>query len=324
MPLRSSPRLSLVIFAYNQEDFVTDAIESAFAQDCKNIEIILSDDCSTDGTYEVMEKLALSYSGIHTIRLLPRASKNVGLIEHLNRVFSVASGEWIVLCAGDDASKPTRCSDLLTYITENPSIAGVFSGFLECDEKLSPIREVLPERNKLVGVWNLCRHGGYLFPGAAFAIRRDCFDYFGTLDPRVRAEDWVLPLRSAILGDLGFLNKSLILKRNLDHSLTSVNHAYSQSSLKDVFSSPERTANNKTIQDSVHKTLMGSTKARLLSAILYLHACTRVCAFSPGMPIRGLVRGFFASILLCRLDLAIHLTKRIVLRLLENMRITLK
>ncbi len=52
------PLVSFVLLAYNQERYVEEAIAGAFAQDYSPLEIILSDDCSTDGTYAIMQRMA--------------------------------------------------------------------------------------------------------------------------------------------------------------------------------------------------------------------------------------------------------------------------
>lgn len=51
-------RLSLVVMAYKQEGFIRDAVEAALAQDYPDLEIVLSDDCSPDNTFAIMEEMA--------------------------------------------------------------------------------------------------------------------------------------------------------------------------------------------------------------------------------------------------------------------------
>ncbi len=98
------PRISLVLLAYNQESMVRDAVQSCFAQDCEPLEIVLSDDCSTDNTFEVLQQLANEYRGPHQVRAR-RNSGNVGIGEHYNQLLHATSGELLVTSAGDDFSK---------------------------------------------------------------------------------------------------------------------------------------------------------------------------------------------------------------------------
>ena len=57
----NKPLVSLVIAFYNQENFVEDAVKGALSQTYDNLEIILSDDCSTDKTFEVIRKCTRDY-----------------------------------------------------------------------------------------------------------------------------------------------------------------------------------------------------------------------------------------------------------------------
>ena len=63
------PLITFALFAYNQEAYVREAIEGAFAQTYEPLEIILSDDCSTDRTFEIMQEMAAAYRGPHRVRV---------------------------------------------------------------------------------------------------------------------------------------------------------------------------------------------------------------------------------------------------------------
>ena len=99
--------VSLILIAYNQEQFVRQACESVLHQHGGSIEIILSDDCSIDGTYKVMQDVVSSYRGHHRV-ILRRNEHNLGLVGHINKVIGLCSGEFIVYAAGDDISAPER------------------------------------------------------------------------------------------------------------------------------------------------------------------------------------------------------------------------
>lgn len=59
------PLVTFALFAYNQEDYVREAVQDAFAQTYEPLEIILSDDCSSDRTYQIMHEMAVAYRGPH-------------------------------------------------------------------------------------------------------------------------------------------------------------------------------------------------------------------------------------------------------------------
>ena len=65
----SKPLLTFALAALNQERFIREAVEAAFAQTYSPLEIILSDDCSEDRTFEIMCEMAKAYRGPHRIVL---------------------------------------------------------------------------------------------------------------------------------------------------------------------------------------------------------------------------------------------------------------
>ena len=64
------------------------SIEAAFAQTWSPLEILLSDDCSPDGTFAVMQEMAAAYSGPHRV-ILNRNPKNLGITAHVDRIMEL-------------------------------------------------------------------------------------------------------------------------------------------------------------------------------------------------------------------------------------------
>ncbi len=110
-PLEERPLVTFALFAYNQEKYIREAVEGAFAQTYEPLEIILSDDCSTDRTFEIMEAMASQYDGQNRIRIR-RNPDNLGVLKHVIHVAHEARGEFIILAAGDDISSADRTRKL--------------------------------------------------------------------------------------------------------------------------------------------------------------------------------------------------------------------
>lgn len=105
------PLVTFALFAYNQAPYIRQAMEAALAQDYPNLEIIVSDDCSTDDTYSLMEQIAERHEGPHRL-IVRRTEKNCGSLLHVADVAKIARGALLVLAAGDDVSKANRVSVL--------------------------------------------------------------------------------------------------------------------------------------------------------------------------------------------------------------------
>src|ERR1700743_3003041 len=94
--------VSFCLFAYNQEAYIKEAVESALKQTYSPLEIIISDDCSPDATFQIIEDTVKTYNGPHKV-ILNRNIKNVGLGQHFSNVCgNMSTGNYIVVLGGDD------------------------------------------------------------------------------------------------------------------------------------------------------------------------------------------------------------------------------
>jgi glycosyltransferase involved in cell wall biosynthesis len=125
--------VTLYIKAYNQQDTVSAAIKSAFSQTYAPLEILLSDDCSNDCTFAIMERMAGRYQGPHRVAL-NRNATNLGIVRHTNRIAEMARGRLLIEGAGDDISEPGRVERLAsTWMAGGGRIKAVHSAFTEID-----------------------------------------------------------------------------------------------------------------------------------------------------------------------------------------------
>ncbi len=114
-----SPKISIIVPAYNTEKYVAQAIESVLQQTEEAFEIIVIDDASTDATVEVVKSFSDS-----RLRLIVN-EKNGGVSCARNRALEEARGEWIALLDSDDWYSPNRLEKLLeaAVLTEADLIA---------------------------------------------------------------------------------------------------------------------------------------------------------------------------------------------------------
>ncbi|RYZ44719.1 MAG: glycosyltransferase family 2 protein, partial [Sphingobacteriales bacterium] len=86
--------VTFALVAYKQEQFIAEAVRGALSQTYSPLEIIISDDCSPDRTFEIIQQEAASYTGPHTIRL-NRNERNIGLSAHINQVMTMITGQLV-------------------------------------------------------------------------------------------------------------------------------------------------------------------------------------------------------------------------------------
>ena len=94
----TSPLVSVLIPVYNRASLISAAIESSLAQTYQNIEIIIVDNCSTDGTYEVVQRYARCDARVKCWR----NDENVGAIRNWIKCLDYSHGEYIKILFSDD------------------------------------------------------------------------------------------------------------------------------------------------------------------------------------------------------------------------------
>ena len=210
---QSLPRVTFFLFAYNQADFIRDACEAALAQTYTPLEVILSDDCSSDETFQIMQDVVASYSGPHQVRL-NRNDQNLGLIGHVNRAMEITESDLIVVAAGDDISLPERTEVIVkSYLEKKGQVFSIHSAVTKIDVQgneldvwVPPLTESQPSPFAIATALSLVI-------GATHAWTRDTFRVFGPIMHTHAYEDLVIAYRSALLGGIHYIDQPLVKYR---------------------------------------------------------------------------------------------------------------
>lgn len=216
MKAEGRPLVTFALFAYNQEKYVREAIEGAFAQTYEPLEIILSDDCSSDRTFQVMKEMAATYEGPHKV-IVRRNSFNIATAMHVQAAFDDSLGELFVVASGDDISSENRVSELVKAWASHGYCDGVIhSGrYLFSDGTRDKAREVPVSRMGDVDKIIQCFKDGIWLPAAAptCAYSRSVFERFPPPFGGTIIEDAPLFLRASIIGRFVGVSKPLVYQR---------------------------------------------------------------------------------------------------------------
>lgn len=116
MHISNQPKVSIHIISFNQKDYIAEAIESAVGQDYENLEVIVSDDASTDGTAEIIAAYQLRYPN----RLVAILNKNnVGITANSNRGLRACTGKYIAFQGGDDVLLPGKITAQIRWFEKD-------------------------------------------------------------------------------------------------------------------------------------------------------------------------------------------------------------
>ncbi len=230
----SPPRVTFAVLAYNQARFCESAVQGALEQEYPDLEVIASDDCSTDGTFERMKALVDEYSGPHRVRTC-RTAANRGIAEHINAVLDAATGELVVLAAGDDVSEPdrTRCLADAWLRAGKPLV--VYSAFSLIDEEGGPVKgsDVTPvawlpglgEADEKGIARLLLQNARWELPGlygATACWNREVAARFGRLGSEVWYEDVAMTFRALMERRIGYVDRPLVRYRRHRASFTNL------------------------------------------------------------------------------------------------------
>lgn len=240
----TSYSLTYILLTYNQRDTVKAAVESALEQDTQPMEIVISDDCSSDGTFAEVEATVSGYSGPHRV-ILNRNPENLGLAGNLAKVHDLSTGDIIVAAAGDDLSEPQRCQRILeTFVAEDPLLLCSYAKVI--DPAGQPVSGDFRTAVFYGDEWSLKQvaRSKSLYIGATGAWHRSLYEDFGPMAPGTY-EDLVLGFRAALRDRVSVIKEELVSYR-LGYGITS-----SDAYLPDVASFKKRRLNGFLAQKAV-------------------------------------------------------------------------
>jgi glycosyltransferase involved in cell wall biosynthesis len=212
---KTTPKISVLIPAYNVEKYVDEAVESILKQTFQDFEIIIIDDCSTDSTWEVLQKYREN-SKVH----LFKNELNMGISRTRNKLISLAhpAAKYIVWQDSDDISFPYRLKEQYAFMEANPEV-GISSGSLQFFDETGDlsVREYFPDDAR---ARSAIFHYSPVTQGAAI-IRKECFAITGIFPMASPvAEDLAMSFQIGTKYKFGNLQKILVRYRQTPTNVT--------------------------------------------------------------------------------------------------------
>jgi glycosyltransferase involved in cell wall biosynthesis len=118
------PRVSICVITYNQADYIAECLESIIKQEYDFIfEVLVSDDCSTDGTQKILMDFSEKYPNTFKINI---NSRNLGAFKNFITTHNRASGEYVAHIDGDDLMLPGKIKLQAKYLDDHPGCNAVW------------------------------------------------------------------------------------------------------------------------------------------------------------------------------------------------------
>ncbi len=215
----SSIKISACIITYNQESYIRECLEGALCQKVDfTYEIVIGDDCSTDGTSQICKEYATKYPKL--IKYFPR-DKNLGMTGNWKRTIEDCQGEYIALCEGDDYwTDPKKLQRQVDFLDNNSSYVGCFHNVVAVDEMDSQTRP-MPWRSYTEDSFTLkdTFSRTALFHTCSFVFRNKLFKFPEWFN-HVKSADMSLFSIIASIGDLKLLDGNMSVYRKNEGGIT--------------------------------------------------------------------------------------------------------
>jgi Glycosyl transferase family 2 len=213
------PTVSALMAAYNYEQYVERAIQSALDQDYppELLEVVVIDDGSTDSTADRVRALAERHPG--RIRLIQQA--NGGYVAATNRALAEGRGELLALLDADDMWLPGKTRRQVEMLAQRPELGMVFADMrvVDADEKM--VRPSLiwhlkemPERPFARVLWE------NIATQSAIMVRAEMRDQIAPIPQEIPYADWWITLRCVQFSEIEFEREPLSLYRVHGSNLT--------------------------------------------------------------------------------------------------------
>lgn len=211
--LSSGPLVRVVVPVFNDAATVEDAVRSVLEQTHRNLELVVVDDGSEDGSAERAES-----SFDERCRLLsrpnggPAAARNAGVVG--------SAADFVAFCDADDVWSPQKLTLQLRALAEDPKAVLAYGWVDLVDTDLSVV--VTDRRPRFSGsVWTELAGDNFIVSGSNVLIRRAAFETVGGFDESLwGAEDWELHCRLARLGNVRVVPEVLVSYRQRPGSLS--------------------------------------------------------------------------------------------------------
>lgn len=208
------PLITIYVPSYNRASLIGDALQSVFSQTYSPLEIIICDDASTDGVVETINELIASYKGPHQV-IFSQNEKNLGLIGNINKVFTLAKGELVIINCDDDISEPNRVEVLVARWLEHDKKPFVVYSSFQYIDKNGYFTGWSPVVDDGIVEGSICDflERQYVL-GSTAAYRPEVFSVFGTIKDPACYDDYVFFSRGRLLGDIIAVGKPLLRCRD--------------------------------------------------------------------------------------------------------------
>jgi len=214
--MNDNPLVSVALCTYNGESFLKEQLDSIVNQTYPNLEIVIVDDGSTDGTIDILNEFAQVYCNIRVFK----NEVNLGYIKNFEKAVGLCTGEFIALSDQDDIWSLNK----IDYLVQNFQLKDtlIYHDSQYIDENNGSLGRLLSQtsgyidgRNKLYVAYNNCVAGHAMF------FRQDLVQKIFPFPDKIPHDHWIAYIALAE-GGIRFIKKPLVNYRQHASSVTDI------------------------------------------------------------------------------------------------------
>jgi len=229
------PKVSIAIITYNQKDFLKECVESCLAQTYTNIEIVVADDASTDGTQDLLKEYAARYPEIFILKL---SKINSGITNNSNSAHLACTGKYIAWMGGDDLMHPRKIETQVNYMEQNPNCSISYHDLEVFDSDSNHTIGYFNSKNKYSGKAAIAIEQGTFNGACSTMVKRSLTPKSGFSPLVPVASDWLYWVETLEQGgEIHYIDEVLGRYRRHSNNITSKNNQHLSQVACDHFNS---------------------------------------------------------------------------------------
>jgi glycosyltransferase involved in cell wall biosynthesis len=210
------PLVSIALCTYNGSKYLKEQLDTLSGQTYKNLEIVIIDDGSSDGTIELLRQYARN-SSLNTKIYINE--ENLGYIRNFEKAISLCNGEYIALCDQDDIWDERKIETLVRHVGDNILIyhdsALISETGAPLDRKISDIRNCYSGTDSRIFLFENC------VSGHAMLFKKELLTFIDGFNKTI-IHDWWLAYLAANNGSIFFLDQVLVQYRQHSNANTNI------------------------------------------------------------------------------------------------------
>jgi glycosyltransferase involved in cell wall biosynthesis len=229
-PDSENPLVSFIVITYNSAKYVLETLESVKSQTYQNIEIIISDDASTDNTVEICKKWVKKNKDRFVWATVVTVQKNTGISANCNRGLYAAKGQWVKIIGGDDVLDKTYTKEMVSLAV---SLSEEFGMIGSCYNYIDESGRLISKENPSKGInvnesKNLVKDfldSNLDLETITLFIRLKAIKALGGFDESIFQEDLYMIYHMLKNFKLAFINQPLVYYRRHSQSVSKTNNS---------------------------------------------------------------------------------------------------